>query len=69
MAHPSKPALTLSAAIKAGKVDEFAEQEDARGVKPVDTSTFDNAVGSIVMPPPEVRQTSTGPSRDGSGGK
>ena len=60
--------LTLSEALKAGKLAEFAAQAEAEGIGPADCSQFDALVGRVTAPPQE-GQTSRSPARGSSRGK
>ena len=60
--------LTLSEAINAGRLEDFAAQAEAEGIGPADRDQFDAIVGRITAPQPE-GQTSRSPARDGSRGK
>ena len=61
--------LTLSDAIAQGRLDEFAAQEEARGVGIADSAEFDSVIKAAVKPPQSADQTSRSPSSRGSGGK
>jgi hypothetical protein len=61
--------LTLSEAVKTGRLQEFIAQEEARGVGPVDRAELDRALAKMVKAPRSEGQTSRSPSRDGSTGK
>ena len=43
--------VTLAEAIKSGRLQEFAAQEEARGIGPIDRAEFENAIGAVVEPP------------------
>ena len=60
--------LTLSDALKSGRLADFAAQAEAEGVGPADRSQFDALVGRVTAPPLE-DQTSHSPDGDGSRGK
>lgn len=60
--------LTLSEALKTGRVAEFAAQAEAEGVGPADRAQFDAMVGHITAPLPE-GQTSRSPGHGASRGK
>ena len=61
--------LTLTAAIKSNKLREFAEQEDARGVKSLSLDKFEKNLGKIVKQPRSKRQTSRSQDGGSSRGK
>ena len=58
--------LTLSEAIKTWRLQDFIDQEEARGVGPVDRAELDNALSKVIKAPRSKDQTSHSPSRDGS---
>jgi hypothetical protein len=60
--------LTLSAAIQTGRLEEFAAQEELRGVGPIDRAEFDGAVsGAIKAPPPKGRTSRSAYAGNSSG--
>lgn len=61
--------LTLSEAIKTGRLQDFIAQEEARGVEPVTGSELDRALKTVIKPPQSEDRTSRSASRDGSTGK
>jgi hypothetical protein len=61
--------ITLAEAIKTGRLDEFAAQEEARGVGPIGRGAFGSLLGKAVKAPQSEDQTSHSPLRDGSTGK
>jgi hypothetical protein len=61
--------LTLSQAVKTGRLQEFIAQEEARGVGPIDRAELDRALAKMIKAPRSEDQTSRSPSRDGSTGK
>ena len=64
--------LTLTEAIKTGRLKEFAEQEEKRGVGPLSNKKFDAAVKEVATTPKPKRsvgRTLRSPSRGGSRGK
>jgi hypothetical protein len=65
MAEP----LTLSKALKTGRLRQFIKEQEAAGVPSADAALFDKALTATVKPPRSKRQTSRSPSRDGSAGK
>jgi len=58
--------LSLREAIKSGKLQDFATQEEARGIGPIDRAELDAAVAAMLKAPRSKDQTSRSPSRDGS---
>jgi hypothetical protein len=58
--------LTLSDAVKSGRLQEFIKQEEARGIGPIDRAEFDALVTKAVKAPRSEDQTSHSSSRDGS---
>ncbi len=61
--------LTLSEAVKGGKLEEFVAQEEARGVGPLDRSEFDALAAALITAPQSEDQTSHSASGDSSSGK
>lgn len=61
--------LTLAEAVKVGRLSDFAAQEEARGVGPIDRAAFDALAAALIKAPQSEDQTSRSPSRDGSTGK
>ena len=43
--------LTLSEAVKSGRLQDFIAQEEARGVGPIDHSEFDALTAALVKAP------------------
>ena len=60
--------LTLSEALKSGRLDEFIAQEEARGIGPGNQRAFDRAVKALATQPRSEDRTSRFPSRGGSTG-
>jgi hypothetical protein len=58
--------LTLSEAVKSGRLQEFIAQEKARGVGPIDRADLDRALAKAIKAPQSKDQTSRSLSRDGS---
>ena len=50
--------ITLSESLKAGRLQDFIAQEEARGVAPVDPEAFDAAIRKAVKPPQSEDRTS-----------
>jgi len=61
-------ALSLSEAIKSGRLPEFIAQEEAAG-RDGDPRAFDRLVETAVKPLRSADRTSRSPSGDGSSGK
>lgn len=61
--------LTLSEAQKTGRLKEFAEQEQLRGVASISTKDFDLSVKRVLKARPQQGQTSGSRGRGGSRGK
>jgi hypothetical protein len=61
--------LTLSEAVKTGRLQEFIAQEEARGIGSIDRADLDRALAKVIKAPRSEDQTSHSPSRDGSTGK
>jgi hypothetical protein len=62
--------LTLTDAIKSGKIKEFVAQEEARGIGPADSEEVASAIKRLATRPLKSKdRTSRLPSADGSSGK
>jgi hypothetical protein len=61
--------LTLSEAVKSGRLQEFIAQEEARGIGSIERSMLDRTLAAMLKGPRSKGQTSRFPSRDGSTGK
>jgi hypothetical protein len=62
--------LTLSEAIKSGRLQEFIAQEEARGVGPIDRAEFDALlIATLAKAPQSKDRTSRSSSGDGSSGR
>lgn len=61
--------LSLADAIKAGRLDDFVAQEEARGVGPISEAEFNDTASLVIKTPQSDDQTSRSPRRDGSRGK
>lgn len=62
--------LTLSEAIKSGKIKEFVAQEEERGIAPADLQKLDAIIKEATARPLQPKgRTSRSSSRDGSSGK
>ena len=60
--------LTLSSAIKAGRLREFVAQEESRGVGPIDRDDFFRVSAALIKAPQPENRTSRSASGDGSTG-
>ena len=58
--------LTLSEAVKAGQLQEFIAQEEARGIGPIDRAEFDALLAKSVKEPRSKDRTSRSSSGGGS---
>ena len=58
--------ITLAEALASNKLEAFIEQEEARGVGPIDRTEFDRATAKIVRVPQSEDRTSRSSSGDGS---
>jgi hypothetical protein len=62
--------LTLSKALKTGKIAEFVKQEEERGVGPADREELDDTIKRLATTPRKsASRTSRSTSRGGSSGK
>ncbi len=61
----SRP-LTLSEALKTGRLQEFIDQQEASGVGPVDSGEIDEALTRVITSPAGSRRASRSPDRGGS---
>jgi hypothetical protein len=61
--------LSLSRALKDGRLHKFVAQEEARGVGPIDRAEFDETAAKLIRTEQSDDQTSGSPRRDGSRGK
>jgi hypothetical protein len=62
--------MTLSNALKSGRLREFIEQEEARGIGPANTKEVDAAIKALAATLPQSEdRTSRSSSDDGSNGK
>lgn len=68
-AEMRKGRLTLKDAIKSGRLQEFAAQEEARGIDNADRARLRVLMDLAIKPQPSKRQTSRSPSGGGSRGK
>jgi hypothetical protein len=60
--------ISLSQAVRDGRLAEFIAQEEARGIGPIDRADFDAAVAALVKAPRSKGRTSRSSSGDGSSG-
>ena len=61
----SKP-LSLSEALESERLQEFIDQQEARGTGPITAAEFDETAATIIKTPPQSGQTSRSPRRGGS---
>lgn len=61
--------LTLSKALKTGKLAQFVEQEEARGIGPASRRKLEKAIKALATQPPEEGRTSRSSSGDDSSEK
>jgi len=61
--------LSLSEAIRTGRLSDFVAQEEARGIGPANRDDFDLALKAIVKEPQSANRTSRSASGDGSSAK
>lgn len=61
--------LSLSHALKIGRLPDFIAQEEARGVGPVDQAKLDRALAKVIKPRRSGGRTLRSASRDGSSGR
>lgn len=61
--------LTLSQAIKDGRLQEFIAQEEARGIGPIGRAELDRSIAVLIKARQSEDQTSRFASGDGSTGK
>jgi len=61
--------LSLTEAIQSGKVSEFIQQEQERGVGPISEAEFNETASQVIKTPQSDDQTSRSPRRDGLRGK
>ena len=61
--------LTLMGALRAGKLDDFIAQEEARGIGPVSEADFDALAAKVIRTSQSADQTSHSLPADGSRGK
>jgi hypothetical protein len=57
--------LSLSEALKSGRLSEFVDQEEKRGVGPANRKDLDAAIEALAKQPRSTDQTSRSPSRGG----
>jgi hypothetical protein len=58
--------ISLAEAIKTGRLQEFAAQEEARGVATINRAEFDALAATLIKAHQSKDQTSHSPLRDGS---
>lgn len=65
----TEPYITLREAMESGRLNDFAAQEEARGVGPINRQAFDALTATLVKALQSEDQTSRSASADGSTGK
>lgn len=60
--------ISLRTAIRDGRLDEFVQQEEARGVGPASREDLDAALARLIKSEQSEDRTSRSPSGDGSDG-
>ena len=63
------PDLSLTEAVKTGRLKEFIAQEEARGVSPADLKEFQELSARLIKDTPQEDRTSRSHGRGGSNGK
>ncbi len=58
--------ISLSQAINEDRLEDFINQEEARGVAPISEAEFDETASAVIKKPPQDDQTSGLPRLDGS---
>jgi hypothetical protein len=61
--------LSLSAAVREGRLPEFINQEEARGIGSIERAELDRTLAKLIKVPQSKDQTSRSPLPDGSIGK
>jgi hypothetical protein len=62
--------LTLRRALKSGRLEEFAKQEEARGIGAIERKELDDTIKRLATTPPKSKdRTSRSSSGGGSTGK
>lgn len=61
--------LTLSEALKAGRLQDFIGQEEARGIGPIGRAELEAAIAALIKAPQSENQTSRSSFGGGSTGK
>ena len=64
-----KKALSLSDALRSGRMSEFIAQEEASGIGPVSEADFDALAAKVIRTSQSADQTSHSLPADGSRGK
>lgn len=64
-----QPELTLAQALRSDRLEDFIQQEEARGVEPADMQELLAAIETTIKAPQSEDQTSRSASDDGSSGK
>ena len=61
--------LTLSDAIKSGRLQDFIAEQESASIGPIDRAGFDRAVAKVIKAPPPKGRTSRSASGGNSSGK
>ena len=61
--------LTLTAALKTGRLSDFVDQAEAEGVGPVSEADFERLAEAVIKQPRSTGRTSRSASRDGLTGR
>lgn len=61
--------VSLHQAISSGQLEKFIDQEESRGIGPIDGAEFDALAAALVRAPQSEDQTSRSASGDGLTGK
>lgn len=58
--------ISLSDALREGRLQDFISQEESRGVEPISEAAFDATASTVIRTPLQDDQTSSSPRPDGS---
>ena len=61
-----KDDLSLTKAIRSNRLQEFIDQQEARGFGPISKAEFDETASTVIKTPPQSDQTSYSHRRGGS---
>lgn len=64
-----RPILSLTSAIKEGRLSDFIAQEEARGIGSIERAELDRTLAAMLKAPRSKDQTSRSPLHDDSTGK